>query len=86
MNHYTLFLNAGKIMEKLKTIVKLKIKKDRCKGCGYCVQFCPQNVLVMSEELNSRGIHCVEIADIEKCTGCGICAMMCPDVCMEIYK
>lgn len=73
-------------MEKLKTLVKLNIKKDRCKGCGYCVRFCPQNVLKMSEKLNSRGIHCVEIADIEKCTGCGICAIMCPDVCMEIYK
>jgi 2-oxoglutarate ferredoxin oxidoreductase subunit delta len=73
-------------MDTLKTLVKLAIKKDRCKGCGYCVKFCPKNVLKMSDELNARGIHCVGIADLEKCTGCGICAMMCPDVCMEIYK
>jgi 2-oxoglutarate ferredoxin oxidoreductase subunit delta len=70
----------------LKTLVKLNIKKDRCKGCAYCVQFCPKGVLRLSETLNSRGIHCVEISNIDKCTGCGICALMCPDVCMEIYK
>ena len=73
-------------MEGLSTLTKLIIRKDRCKGCGYCVQFCPKDVLKMSEQLNSRGIHCVEIADMEKCSSCGICAMMCPDVCMEIYK
>ena len=33
------------------------IKKDRCKGCGFCVEFCPKQILQMSDDLNVRGIH-----------------------------
>jgi len=73
-------------MEKLKTLAHLNINKDRCKGCGYCVQFCPKGALKMSEDLNSRGIHYLIVSDPDKCTGCGICAIMCPDVCIEVYK
>lgn len=33
------------------------INKDRCKGCGFCIEFCPRQVLQMSVDLNIRGIH-----------------------------
>jgi 2-oxoglutarate ferredoxin oxidoreductase subunit delta len=33
------------------------INKDRCKGCGFCVEFCPKQILQMSPDLNIRGIH-----------------------------
>jgi 2-oxoglutarate ferredoxin oxidoreductase subunit delta len=65
---------------------ELRINRDRCKGCAYCVAFCPKEVLRMSEDLNSRGVHSLEVAFPEKCTGCGICATMCPDLCIEVYK
>ncbi len=65
---------------------RLKINKDRCKGCEYCVLFCPKNVLKMSDDLNTRGVHYIVISNPENCTSCGICAMMCPDVCIEVYK
>lgn len=37
------------------------IIEERCKGCGYCVEFCPQDVLVMSERTNAKGYHPPEL-------------------------
>lgn len=51
---------------------KLKVKKELCKGCRICVEFCPKNVLTME---NGK----VKIADIEKCINCGLCELRCPD-------
>ena len=38
------------------------IIEERCKGCGYCVEFCPQDVLIMSERTNAKGYHPPEVA------------------------
>ncbi len=55
------------------------IEEERCKGCGFCVEFCPTQTLEMSDTFNSKGYHPPRVADIEKCTGCGLCGMYCPD-------
>ena len=52
---------------------------ERCKGCGYCVEFCPLGVLVMAPEFNSKGYHYPQVEHPEKCSGCGLCGMYCPD-------
>ena len=65
---------------------KIVIDPERCKGCGYCVDACPQKILRLSEGLNSMGYHPVECFDPEKCTGCTFCALMCPDLAIEVYK
>ena len=52
---------------------------ERCKGCAYCVEFCPLNVLVMSSKFNAKGYHYPEVANGEKCSGCDLCGMFCPD-------
>lgn len=57
----------------------ISIDKERCKGCGFCVAFCPLGVLRMSAEFNAKGYHYPEVAHAEKCTGCGLCGMYCPD-------
>ena len=64
--------------------MKLKNKEviilaERCKGCGYCIEFCPQNILQESAEINSKGYHPVHITDKAKCTKCDLCGMVCPD-------
>lgn len=55
------------------------IKAERCKGCGYCVEFCPTHVLALAETFNQKGYHPPEVVDLEACTGCDLCGMYCPD-------
>ena len=57
----------------------VSINPERCKGCAYCVAFCPLGVLAMSRKFNSKGYHYPEVVNAEKCTGCGLCGMYCPD-------
>ena len=67
-------------------MIKIEIDKERCKGCGLCVAFCPKKVLAMSEEreTNKKGYTFAKVIREEDCTGCVNCAVMCPDVCIEI--
>lgn len=54
---------------------------DRCKGCRICIQFCPRNVLCLSEERNSKGYHIPRISEgmQEGCVNCGFCTIVCPE-------
>lgn len=68
-------------------MVKVKINKDKCKGCLLCVEFCNQKLLQESKDLNKRGINYVVFVDKEnKCKGCNFCAIVCPEACIEIEK
>jgi len=58
---------------------RVAVRQDRCKGCGYCVAFCPLGVLAMSARFNAKGYHYPEIAEAAKCSGCDLCGMYCPD-------
>ena len=62
------------------------INVERCKGCGLCVAFCPNDTLRLSEEITSRGVHPAEVCNPEACTGCKMCVLMCPDVAISIYR
>jgi 2-oxoglutarate ferredoxin oxidoreductase subunit delta len=52
---------------------------ERCKGCGFCVEFCPQGVLVFSKQTNAKGYHPPELTVDAHCINCGLCALLCPD-------
>ena len=52
---------------------------DRCKGCGYCIDFCPPKVLAFSEQYNSHGYHPPVLVNEAGCTGCDLCGLYCPD-------
>ena len=66
--------------------MKINVVKERCKSCGYCIKFCPKNVLELGTEVNSKGYEYVKAAREEDCVGCCICARMCPDGAIEIWK
>lgn len=50
-----------------------------CKGCAFCVQFCPTNVLEMSKEFNAKGYHPPYAKNPEACTDCKFCQLICPE-------
>ncbi|MHA2089454.1 MAG: 4Fe-4S dicluster domain-containing protein [Candidatus Kariarchaeaceae archaeon] len=54
---------------------------ERCKECEYCWEFCPEDILARSSELNSHGYHYPMIADGKEnsCVNCNFCTEICPD-------
>lgn len=73
----------GAEKQKNKTSKPLKghvfINEERCKGCAFCVAFCPVHCLAMSKRFNFKGYPLPEMAFPEKCTGCNMCGLYCPD-------
>jgi 2-oxoglutarate ferredoxin oxidoreductase subunit delta len=63
---------------------KVVINKDRCKGCGYCVEFCPRDALKMSDELGPKGYGLAQVSDKSKCVGCGLCEIICPEFAIKL--
>ena len=55
------------------------INVERCKGCAFCVEFCPTKALALSSAFNSKGYHPPHVVAPEKCSGCDLCGMYCPD-------
>jgi 2-oxoglutarate ferredoxin oxidoreductase subunit delta len=54
------------------------IKRDWCKGCGICIEFCPQDALSMDD------MEKAILEYPEKCNSCGICELRCPDLAIEL--
>lgn len=55
------------------------IEDPMCKGCGFCIEFCPTHCLEMSSEFNVKGYHVPRVARPDACTGCNLCGLYCPD-------
>jgi len=55
------------------------VNAELCKGCGFCIEFCPSEVLEFSEQFNNKGYHPPYAVRPEACTGCGLCGIYCPD-------
>lgn len=55
------------------------LNANRCKGCGFCIAFCPPKVLAFSSDYNAHGYHTPVLAHPDGCTGCDLCGLYCPD-------
>ncbi|UCE59706.1 MAG: 4Fe-4S binding protein [Phycisphaerales bacterium] len=64
----------------------VSIDTERCKGCCYCVEFCPMHVLIMSSKFNAKGHHYPEVDPDGKCTACDLCGMFCPDFAIHAQR
>ena len=58
---------------------EIRILDDRCKGCSFCVEYCPNDVLELSSRFNKKGYHPPEVVKPEMCVNCGFCRMICPE-------
>lgn len=50
--------------------------KEKCVGCGDCMDHCSQNALSLEEEK--------AVLDAKKCIGCGECIIICPNDAIQI--
>ncbi|MBP7507468.1 MAG: 4Fe-4S binding protein [Prolixibacteraceae bacterium] len=64
----------------------VEVDKEQCKGCNLCVVACPQNVLSLHKEVNSKGYNYSYMSNPDECIGCSNCAMVCPDSCITVYR
>ncbi len=76
MKYWRKPLDAEKVKKSLGLI---NILKDRCKGCAFCVEYCPRDVLEMSEEFNAKGYHPPYVKKPDDCVECHLCEMLCPE-------
>jgi len=83
-------------------MAKIKINREKCKGCLLCIGVCPKGAITIDGKLNRRGAQPVKFsrqANLNKggvppeagqesteCLGCAFCAIICPDACIEVYK
>jgi 2-oxoglutarate ferredoxin oxidoreductase subunit delta len=59
--------------------------EERCKGCGFCVEYCPRDVLALAKSFNRKGYHPPEVLRTGECLNCSLCEMICPEFAIFSY-
>ena len=57
----------------------LYIDIEQCKGCAFCIEYCPRDVLELSPDFNNKGYHYPITVKKDSCVNCNLCEMICPD-------
>ena len=65
--------------EQVIPVGELVIIVDRCKGCDFCIEFCPNKVLEASPDFNKKGYHPPVMKPNHECNNCGLCELICPE-------
>jgi NAD-dependent dihydropyrimidine dehydrogenase PreA subunit len=58
-------------LQYLKNVVTLNLDRDKCIGCGRCIEVCPHGVFAIAGKKAS-------IVDRDLCMECGACQNNCP--------
>lgn len=68
-------------------MARIEVDDNYCKGCGLCVDACPQDIIELDQEhINAKGYHPARLINQPECTGCTSCAIMCPDMAITVYR
>lgn len=66
---------------------EVTIDDTRCRGCGYCVKFCPNECLsIPGDKFSVEGYMLAVLEKPDECIACGFCGWMCPHFAVEVYK
>ena len=57
-----------------------------CKGCNICIHACPNDILGVSDEVNSLGYYVPYVIDGPGCNNCRQCELLCPDFAIFIIE
>jgi 2-oxoglutarate ferredoxin oxidoreductase subunit delta len=59
---------------------RIRIIKRFCKSCEICVNFCPEDVLGLGNDLKVSAIN------PDRCTACRWCELHCPDLAIFVER
>jgi 2-oxoglutarate ferredoxin oxidoreductase subunit delta len=65
---------------------RVNINEKLCKGCYFCVKFCPMGVFVRSDVIGELGYNLAKVEFPEECNGCRACLLYCPDLAVAIQE
>jgi 2-oxoglutarate ferredoxin oxidoreductase subunit delta len=60
---------------------KVIVIAERCKECGFCIDFCPKDLLEESDERNKKGYKLPKLKKDreDECIACRHCEDICPE-------
>ncbi len=64
----------------------VQIDQPLCTGCELCVYACPQDVLLMVQDISRIAGKIARVANPGMCTGCAQCEDACPDFCIQVFE
>jgi NAD-dependent dihydropyrimidine dehydrogenase PreA subunit len=61
----------------LRNVATLRMKQERCIGCGKCLEVCPHQVFVLTAQK-------AQPVAFDACMECGACARNCPANALQV--
>ena len=68
---------------------QIYVIKARCKECSFCISYCPEQILEVSDEINQKGYHPPQLkkgATFDECAECHFCELICPEFAIFVKK
>lgn len=72
--------------ERPKKRFRVEINPRLCKGCYFCIRYCPAGVFNKSQEIGELGYVIAKVEHPKKCTGCRLCLLYCPDFATSVEE
>jgi len=76
------------LSQTLRPLGEVSIEAELCKGCGFCIEFCPMGVLELSDSINKQGYQYprVKQGKEDSCVACGMCERVCPEFAIQVRE